>query len=85
MDFWQAIVAGAVVAIIASLIKRGKTGLPWYLTWLVGIGGAIGGLYIARALDVADTPGIDWIRWAISVVLAIVLIGVARTIFGRRK
>ncbi len=84
MGLWHALIAGAVLAIIASLLRRGKSGMPWWGNWLAGIGGAVGGFYLADALGVAETNGIDWIRWAISIVLAIILLGVGGSLFKKK-
>ncbi len=75
MDLIGALIAGAVLALIASLIRRGKSGMPWWGNWLAGIGGAVIGFYVADALGVAATSGVDWIRWAISIAVAVLLLG----------
>ncbi|ETJ04097.1 MAG: Membrane protein, partial [Actinomyces urogenitalis DORA_12] len=36
-------------------------------------------------LGVAQTPGIDWIRWIVSVVCAVGVISVFETVTGRKK
>lgn len=83
--FWGALVAGAVLAVIASLLRRGKSGMPWWGNWLAGIGGAVGGYYLADAVDVAETSGVDWIRWGISIVVAVILLGVGGKFLGKKK
>lgn len=84
MGIIGALVAGAVLAIIASLLRRGKSGMPWWGNWLAGIGGAVIGYWLAVQLGVEATNGIDWIRWAISIVVAIVLLGVGGALFRKR-
>ncbi len=42
--------------------------------WGTLIGGAIGGFKIAAVLGVEATQGVDWIRWAVSVGVALVAI-----------
>ena len=84
MDLVGALIAGAVVALIATLIRRGKTGLPWWGTWLAGVGGAAIGYWLAAQLGVASTPGIDWLRWVISVAVALVLIGLGQGLVRRK-
>lgn len=85
MDLIGVLIAGAVLAVIASLLRRGKSGMPWWGNWLAGIGGALGGYYLAAAIGVEETPGIDWIRWIISIILAVVLLGVGGALFGKRR
>jgi uncharacterized membrane protein YeaQ/YmgE (transglycosylase-associated protein family) len=85
MGFWGVLIAGAILAIIASLLRRGKSGMPWWGNWLAGIGGALLGYWIAGLLGVAETDGVDWIRWLISIVVAIILLGVGGALFGKRR
>lgn len=40
------------------------------------------GYYIAAALGVEATPGIDWVRWIISALVAAVLVMIAATLTG---
>jgi len=84
MGWIGALVAGAVLAIIASLLQRGKSGMPWWGNWIAGIGGAVLGYWLAGLLGVAETGGIDWIRWLISIVVAVILLFVGRAVFGRK-
>ena len=58
--------------------------IPLWLTVLCGIGGVLIGYYLAAALGVDETRGIDWIRWIISIVVAAILVVIAATITGRR-
>lgn len=85
MDILWALVVGAILAIIASLIRRGRSGMPWWGNWLAGIGGAVIGYWLAGLLGVAETDGIDWIRWAISIAVAVLLLGVGGQMFGKRR
>lgn len=85
MSLIVVLIAGAVIAVIASLIQRGKSGMPWWGNWLAGIGGVLIGYWIATLLGVAATDGVDWIRWLISIAVAVILLFVGGAIFGRRK
>jgi len=78
------LIFGAVLAIIASLIQKGSSGMPWWGNWIAGIGGALLGYWIAGLFGVDSTDGIDWIRWLISIVVAVILLGVGRAIFAKR-
>ncbi|MFO7244493.1 MAG: GlsB/YeaQ/YmgE family stress response membrane protein [Actinomycetes bacterium] len=85
MSLIVVLIAGAVVAIIASLIQRGGSGMPWWGNWIAGIGGVLIGYWIATLLGVAATDGVDWIRWIISVAVAVVLLIVGGALFGRKR
>jgi MprA protease rhombosortase-interaction domain-containing protein len=85
MDLIAVLIAGAVLAIIASLIQRGSSGMPWWGNWIAGIGGVLLGYWLAGLFGVAETDRFDWIRWIISVAVAVVLLFVGGAIFGRRR
>jgi len=84
MSLIGALVAGAVLAIIASLIQKGSSGMPWWGNWIAGIGGALIGWWLAGLLGVEETDGPDWIRWLISAAVAVVLLGVGRAVWPKR-
>ena len=84
MSIIGSLVAGAVLAIIASLIQKGSSGMPWWGNWIAGVGGALIGWWLAGLLGVDSTDGVDWIRWLISIVVAVVLLGVGRAIWPKR-
>lgn len=70
-----AIVIGAVVGAIGRLLIPGKQAIGWILTIVVGIVAALIGTFIAQAMNVATTDGIDWIELVMQVVLAVVGVG----------
>ena len=84
MSILGSLIAGAVLAVIASLIQRGSSGMPWWGNWIAGIGGALLGWWLADLLGVAETDGVDWIRWLISIVVAVILLAAGRAIFAKR-
>jgi len=84
MTLIGSLVAGAVLAIIASLIQRGSSGMPWWGNWIAGIGGALIGYFLADAFGVEKTDGVDWIRWLLSIVVAVILLGVGRALWSKR-
>jgi uncharacterized membrane protein YeaQ/YmgE (transglycosylase-associated protein family) len=61
-----------------------RDNIPLWLTIVCGIGGVLIGYYLAAALGVEATSGIDWIRWIISIIVAAVLVMVAASVTGRR-
>jgi uncharacterized membrane protein YeaQ/YmgE (transglycosylase-associated protein family) len=52
---------------------------------ILGIAGVLIGYYVAAALGVKETGGIDWIRWIISIILAAILVMIASTVMGRNS
>ncbi len=76
MGIFATIITGAILGALARLFMKGKQPIGVLWTIIIGIVAAVIGYYIAQALGVADTNGFDWIRWIISVVLAIIGIGI---------
>ena len=67
------IIFGAVIGVLARVVLPGKQNYGWIVTIVLGIGGALIGYWLSSVLGVRDTPGIDWIRWIISVAAAAIL------------
>ena len=70
MSIIGTIIAGLVVGLLARFILPGRQNLSLVITTLIGIVGAIIGWWIAGMLGVAQTSGVDWIRWIISIIVA---------------
>ena len=66
----SAIVVGAVIGALGRLVVRGKQHISILMTIVIGIIAALIGTFIANALGVGNTSGIDWIKLVIQVVLA---------------
>ena len=79
------LIAGLIIGLLGKFVAPGdRDNIPLWLTLLCGIGGVLIGYYVAAALGVEETSGIDWIRWIISIVLAAILVIIAATVTGRR-
>jgi uncharacterized membrane protein YeaQ/YmgE (transglycosylase-associated protein family) len=80
------LVAGLIIGVLGKFAAPGaKDNTPLWLTVLCGIGGVLIGYYLAAALGVDSTRGIDWIRWIISIIVAAVLVVAASTLTGRNN
>jgi uncharacterized membrane protein YeaQ/YmgE (transglycosylase-associated protein family) len=80
------IIAGIIIGLLGKWVAPGsRDNTPLWLTVLCGIGGVVIGYYVAAALGVAATPGVDWVRWIISVLLAAVLVMIASSLTGVRR
>jgi uncharacterized membrane protein YeaQ/YmgE (transglycosylase-associated protein family) len=79
------LVAGLIIGLLGKFVAPGdRDNIPLWLTLLCGIGGVLIGYYVAAALGVEATKGIDWIRWIISIIVAAILVITAATVTGRR-
>ncbi|MCW2682407.1 MAG: integral rane protein [Blastococcus sp.] len=86
MEIIGLIVAGLIIGLLGKFAAPGaRDNTPLWLTLLCGIGGVLIGYYLAGALGVDNTSGIDWIRWIISIIVAAVLVVAASTITGRNS
>lgn len=79
------IIFGAVIGILARVVLPGRQRYGIIITIILGIVGALIGYWLAGKLGVGNTPGIDWIRWIISVAAAAVLSVIFSAITGRRR
>jgi len=84
MEIIGLLIAGIIIGLLGKFLAPGdKDNIPIWLTLLCGIGGVLLGYVISEAVGVKDTNGVDWLRWAISIVLAAVLVIAASTLTGR--
>ncbi|CCH77353.1 putative membrane protein [Nostocoides japonicum T1-X7] len=79
------IIFGAILGMLARLVLPGKQNISVVMTVLCGIIGAIVGYWLAAALNVRHTGGIDWIRDLISVIVAALAIVAYGAISGRKQ
>lgn len=83
----SAIVIGIIIGFGGKLFAPGKQRIRWWVTIGVGIIAALIGTFIAGlpAINVASTPGIDWIELVIQLVLAAVGVSFAAGLSGRNR
>jgi uncharacterized membrane protein YeaQ/YmgE (transglycosylase-associated protein family) len=79
-----AIIGGAIIGVLARLILPGRQNISVLATVVVGIVAALLGGLIATWLGVGETKGIDWIRHAIQIVLAVIGVYITARVTGRR-
>ena len=83
MDIIGVIIAGIIIGLLGKFFAPGnRDNIPLWLTIVCGIGGVLIGYYLAAALGVEATRGIDWIRWIISIVVAAILVMIAASVTG---
>ena len=78
----SAIIVGAIIGALGRLVVRGRQNISIVATIVIGIIAALIGTFIANALGVGNTNGIDWIKLTIQVVLAAVGVSLYA---GRRR
>ena len=78
------IIAGIIIGLLGKFIAPGdKDNIPLWLTILCGVAGVIIGWYIYAAFGGNGSPGIDWVRWIVAIVVSAVLVVIASTVTGR--
>ena len=79
------VIVGAVLGFLAKLLLPGKQAIPIWLTVLCGMVGALLGNYIASVIGVRHTSGIDWIRHALQLAGALVVVAAGSALYPQAK
>ena len=84
MEIIGVLIAGIIIGLLGKFVAPGsRDNTPLWLTILCGIGGVILGWFIYTAFGGNGSPGIDWTRWLIAILVAAVLVVIASTVTGR--
>jgi uncharacterized membrane protein YeaQ/YmgE (transglycosylase-associated protein family) len=83
-DYLSAILVGAVIGLLGRLVLPGRQRIGVVVTFLIGVGAALLGSFVARWLNVDDNAPVrlwvlhwDWIVLAIQVGFAVIGVGLA--------
>ncbi|MFF5075266.1 GlsB/YeaQ/YmgE family stress response membrane protein [Micromonospora olivasterospora] len=80
-----ALVVGLIVGALGRLVVPGRQDMPMWLHMLVGVGAALLGTVLARAMGIAtETAGVDWGELLVQVVLAAIGVALVAGV-GRRR
>lgn len=80
-----ALIAGVILGYLGKLLLPGRQRIPAWTTILAGVAAALVGGFIADALGVGQTRGIDWWRHIIQVILAVVAIWAVSRFYEQRR
>ena len=84
MEIIGVILAGVIIGLLGKFVAPGnRDNIPLWLTLICGIGGVLIGWFIYTAVGGDGSPGIDWVRWLIAIVLAAVLVMFASALTAR--
>jgi uncharacterized membrane protein YeaQ/YmgE (transglycosylase-associated protein family) len=84
MEIIGVIVAGIIIGLLGKFVApSSRDNIPLWLTILCGIGGVIIGWYVYILFGGNGSPGIDWVRWLVAIVVAAVLVIIASTLTAR--
>jgi uncharacterized membrane protein YeaQ/YmgE (transglycosylase-associated protein family) len=79
------LIAGIVLGILGRILAPGDQKIPFWLTILAGIAGALVGNLIAGWVGVRDTDGFDWWRHIFQVIAAVVAVVLAASLYPRAR
>ena len=81
MEIIGLIIAGIIIGLLGKFVAPGdKDNIPIWLTILCGIGGVLLGSVIYSAFGGNGSPGVDWVRWIVAILVAAVLVVIASTL-----
>ncbi|MFI0433610.1 MAG: GlsB/YeaQ/YmgE family stress response membrane protein [Candidatus Nanopelagicales bacterium] len=80
-----ALIAGCIIGPLARLVMPGKQNVSVFMTIVIGAVGALVGGVIATWLGVGDTSGIDWIKLAIEVIVAVIVVMIYLSLTGKKS
>ena len=79
------VIVGAILGVIAKMLLPGKQAIPFWLTVICGIIGALLGNLLASAIGVRHTGGIDWIRHLFQLIGALVIVGAGAAVWPQAR
>jgi uncharacterized membrane protein YeaQ/YmgE (transglycosylase-associated protein family) len=82
--FFTAIIIGLIIGALGRLVVPGKQNIPIWLTLVIGVVAALLGTFVAAAVGVDDTRGVDWIELILQVGFAAVGVAIVAGIRQRR-
>jgi uncharacterized membrane protein YeaQ/YmgE (transglycosylase-associated protein family) len=78
------IVAGLLIGILARLLRPGRQNMSFIATIILGLVGSVIGGVVANALGTGDIFELNVLGFVVSVISAIILIGIFDGFLGRR-
>ena len=82
LDVIGLILIGAVIGVVARLLLPGRQKIGFFLTILMGIGGALIGGLIAGAIGTGDIFELNFLGTVFAVIAAVLLVGAASSMVG---
>lgn len=80
-----ALLIGLGVGLLAQLVIPSRRRVPVWLTLAVGIIGALVGTFVAQAIGIAATPGIDWSEIVLPTITGTTGVAAAAGAYGRQS
>ncbi len=86
MGIISTLIGGLIIGLLGKFVAPGdRDNIPLWLVVICGIGGSLLGYVIYSAFGGDGSPGLDWTRWFVSILVAAVLVVIAAGVKGRAK
>ncbi|XUW99577.1 MAG: GlsB/YeaQ/YmgE family stress response membrane protein [Dehalogenimonas sp.] len=72
MGWFEHVLFGILIGIVARLVAPGKENMSWFVTILIGAAGSVVAALIGQATGLYGVP--SWAGFIVAVILAVVLI-----------
>jgi uncharacterized membrane protein YeaQ/YmgE (transglycosylase-associated protein family) len=79
------LIAGIILGILGRLLAPGRQAIPFWLTIVAGIVGALIGNLVAGWTGVAATDGFDWWRHIFQVIAAVIAVILAASLYPKAR
>jgi uncharacterized membrane protein YeaQ/YmgE (transglycosylase-associated protein family) len=79
------LIAGIILGVLGRMLAPGEQRIPFWLTILAGIVGALVGNLVAGWTGVANTEGFDWWRHIFQVIAAVIAVILAASLYPRSR
>jgi uncharacterized membrane protein YeaQ/YmgE (transglycosylase-associated protein family) len=79
------LIAGIILGILGRMLAPGRQAIPFWLTIIAGIVGALIGNLVAGWTGVAATDGFDWWRHIFQVIAAVIAVMLAASLYPKAR
>src|SRR4051812_23977973 len=85
-EFIGLLIGGLIIGFLGKVVApSGKDKLPTWATLVCGVGAISVGAFIYRLFGGNGSPGIDWTRWIVAVLVSAGFVVIANGLLGRRN
>jgi uncharacterized membrane protein YeaQ/YmgE (transglycosylase-associated protein family) len=79
------LIAGIILGILGRILAPGQQKIPFWLTIVAGVVGALVGNLVAGWTGVATTDGFDWWRHIFQVIAAVIAVLLAASLYPKAR
>lgn len=79
------LIAGIILGVLGRMLAPGEQKIPFWLTIVAGIVGALVGNLVAEWVGVRYTGGFDWWRHTFQVIAAVIAVLLAASLYPKAR